>query len=509
MTHATTLPTLNRELLRSRRRGARSAVAIPDAGLLDLPERAVQFGTGGFLRGFVDDFLHRANERGLFGGRVVAIGSTGSGRDGALRDQDGLYTLVVEGIEHGRPVQECRVVASVSRALSAHDDWPAVLELARAPLLQFVFSNTTEVGIALHAEDRADAAPPRSFPAKLTRFLHERAREFEYDPSFGLVVVPCELIEHNGARLRELVLALAGQWSLGAPFTRWIEEAVSFCNTLVDRIVPGAPRNDDARRLADLLGYADPLLTTCEPYRLFAIEGDATLRERMPWTRVDPAIVVAPDIGPYRERKVRLLNGAHTVLVHAALEMGCETVRDAVTHPALGPFVRRAMFDEIVPSLDATDGADFADGVLERFRNPFIRHALVDITLQSTMKMRVRVVPSILSYSARTHRVPESLAFGFAAFLAYMQGDFRAERRARGMPVPPDDQGDRLAAHWAGGQGSDVDRLVRDVCGDHQLWGADLTEAPGFAESVTRHLGRIRELGMADALAVHLANGGA
>jgi tagaturonate reductase len=500
------LPTLARRQLADVRRDRRGIVTVPDDSLLDLPERAVQFGTGALLRGFVDDFLDRANVAGLFGGRVVAVGSTGSSRDRALRDQDALYTLAVEGIDAGQPVQECRIIASLSRALSAVHEWDEVLALARAPLLQYVFSNTTEVGIALDptdALDALDAAPPASFPAKLTRFLLERARELDYDPSAGLIVVPCELIENNGDRLRALVLELATRWALGPAFIDWVETSVQFCNTLVDRIVPGVPRGADAERLADMLGYRDGMLTTCEPYRLFAIEGDEALRERMRWTSVDPAIIVAPDITPYRERKVRLLNGAHTTLVSPALLMGCETVREAVTHPALGRFVRQAMLDEIVPTLEADGAADFAEAVLDRFRNPFIRHALVDITLQATMKMRVRVVPSIVAHGARTGRPPQALAFGFAAFLLLMRGERQAERRAQGLSVPADDGAARLTRHWLDA-GGDVQRLTRVVCADTQLWTADLSAVPGFAEAVADHLRRVETSGIATALDHHL-----
>lgn len=501
------LPALNRERLERLRLDSRADISIPEPALLALPERAVQFGTGGFLRGFVDDFLHRANQQGLFGGRVVAIGSTGSGRHRALREQDGLYTLAVEGREGGRPVQQFRIVASVSRALSAQSEWDAVLALARAPQLQYVFSNTTEVGIAVSADDRMDDAPPRSFPAKLTRFLFERAREFDYDPACGAAVVPCELIERNGTRLRTLVLSLADRWALGPRFTEWLGRAVPFYDTLVDRIVPGTPRGSEARRFAELLGYDDRLLTTCEPYRLFAIEDGAHAPDRLPWTRIDPGIVVAPDITPYRERKVRLLNGAHTLLVGAALSMGCETVDEAMAHPLLGSFVNRAMFDEIVPSLDAPDAADFAGAVLERFQNPFIRHALVDITLQSTMKMRVRVIPSVLAFTARTGRAPRSLAFGFAAFLSFMDGRFHAARRARGLPVPPDDHADRLAALWADVPEAStpaIERLVRAACADSELWDTDLGAVPGFADAVIAPLQRIRTAGVAAALMHHL-----
>jgi tagaturonate reductase len=253
-----------------------------------------------------------------------------------------------------------------------------------------------------------------------------------------------------------------------------------------------------------MLGYEDAMLTTCEPFRLFAIEGDDALRARMRWTSVDPAIVVAPDITSYRERKVRLLNGGHTTLVPPALLLGCETVREAVSHPALGRFVRHAMLDEIVPTLDAEGAAEFAEAVLDRFRNPFIRHALVDITLQATMKVRVRVVPSIVAYTARMGRPPQSLAFGFAAFLLLMRGERQAERRAQGLPVPPDDGAERLKAHWVDA-GGDVQRLAHAVCADLQLWATDLSAVPGFVDAVTEHLRRAEASGMAAALDHHLA----
>jgi tagaturonate reductase len=503
------LPTLDRAQLEIVRRDRREVIAVPDESIRSLPERAVQFGTGGFLRGFVDDFLHRANAAGLFGGRVVAIGSTGSTRDRALRAQDGLYTLVVEGIDGGRPVQECRIIASVSRAVSAVHEWEDVLALARAPMLQFVFSNTTEIGIAIDPDDRPDDAPPKSFPAKLTRFLYERAREFEYAADLAPVVIPCELIENNGDVLRELIFRLADQWSLGARFRTWLE-GVRFCNTLVDRIVTGTPRGADAQRVARMLGYEDALVTTCEPYRLFAIEGDAALRARLRWSAADPAIIVVEDIAPYRERKVRLLNGTHTVLVPAALLMGCETVREAVTHPVLSRFVRHAMLDEIVPTVRAEGAAEFADAVLDRFQNPFISHALVDIMLQATTKMRVRVVPSIIAYGEQYERTPQSLAFAFAAYLLLMRDGVHG-RAASKTPMPADDRRPRLETHWHAARGrpdtDDATRaVVSSVCADRELWAADLGAVPGFVDAVTDHLQRSRAHGIAAALDHHLGS---
>ena len=502
----TMLPRLSRALVETPAFQARTDLAAPSPELLDLPEKAVQFGTGAFLRGFVDAFVDSANRAGRFGGRVVMVGSTGSGRDEVLSQQDGLYTLALQGIADGEVRRENRVVASVSRALSARTEWDEVLACARSADLELVFSNTTEVGITLDEDDRFDLAPPRSFPGKLTRFLFERAREFGFDAARGVVVIPCELIEDNGDRLREIVLQLAERWELGGEFARWIAEAVPFCNTLVDRIVPGAPSPPQAEKLRGELRYEDGIITTSEVYALFAIQADDRLRPRLRFAEADASIVLAEDVGPYRERKVRLLNGAHTITVSAALLAGCRTVREAMEHELVGPFLRRAMLEEIVPNLDAPGAEKFAREVLDRFANPFIHHALFDITLQATMKMRVRVVPSILAYAARHESAPDSLALGFAAFLLFTRGDLQAARRDAGQPVPQDDQAEHFRSLWTGVRSdADLAELVRTVCADTSLWSTDLTQVPGFADAVTAHLGKIERDGMAAALEAHLA----
>lgn len=503
-------PRLNRALVGTAALQRRDDVAVPAPELLELPEKAVQFGTGAFLRGFVEYFLDEANRRGLFGGRVVAVGSTGSGRDAMLGAQDGLFTLASRGVVDGRLEEEYRIVASLSRALSAAREWPEVLRLARSPELELVFSNTTEVGIALDEADRAvGEGAPRSYPAKLARFLLERSRAFDFDPQRGVVVIPCELIENNGDRLRALVLEQAERWGEGAEprFREWIDRAVPFCNTLVDRIVPGAPGDAERAALLTRLGYEDELLTSCERYRLFAIEAAPAVAERLRFAAADPGIIVTDDVAPYRERKVRVLNGAHTLMVPVGLLMGCRTVREAMEHPAAGRYVRRVLLDEVVPGLGAEGGAAFAAEVMDRFRNPYIHHALLDIALQATMKMRVRVVPSILRYAGQRGHAPAGLAFGFAGFLAMMEGGMQRARRAAGMPVPVDDGGSRIAELWAEHAASGtapVDRFVWAVARDASLWGADLTAVPGFCAAVTDHLWRIRAEGMRAALDHHL-----
>lgn len=502
-------PILDRALLAA---GSAGVAAVPDRALLDLPEKAIQFGTGVFLRGFVEHFLDEANRAGRFGGRVVMVGSTGSGRDEALSRQDGLYTLSMQGIANGVARSEHRVIAAVSRALSAATHWGDVLACARSPELELVFSNTTEVGIALDESDDPALHPPRSFPGKLTRFLHERARAFRFDPAKGVVVIPCELIAGNGDRLREIVLELARRWGLEPEFARWIESSVPFCNTLVDRIVPGAPAGEQRERLLAELGYEDAMLTVCELYRLFAIEADERVAARLRFASADPGVVITDDVEPYRERKVRILNGSHTILVPTALLAGCVTVREAVEHPTVGRFLRRAMFEEIVPGVDAPGAEEFAREVLDRFSNPFIEHALFDIALQATMKMRVRVVPSIVDYTAKTGHVPDTLAFGFAAYLEFTRGALQEERRAAGLPVPKDDQGERVHALWSALDAPDdagIADLVRVVLSDTALWETDLTEVPGFANAVTAHLGRIQGSGVLGALEAHLHDAGA
>jgi tagaturonate reductase len=500
-------PRLSREVVTSLAFSTRTDVEVPPVGALDLSERVVQFGTGGFLRGFIDYFIDDANRRGEFGGTIVAVSSTGSSRDALLNDQDGLFTLALQGVENGVAKQRYRVVSSVSRALAARDEWTAILGVARDPNLRLIVSNTTEVGIALDESDTFDAKPPKSFPGKLVRFLYERATHFRFDRTRGVIVLPCELIENNGAALRDIVVLLAHRWKLDRQFLAWLEASVTFCNTLVDRIVPGAPSRDEVERAERLFGYRDGMFTVSETYALFAIEGDDTLRSRLGFAGEDPRIVVAADIRPYRERKVRILNGGHTICVPTALLAGLETVRDAVTDARVGQFMRRAMLDEIVPTVDAPDAEAFARDVLGRFANPYINHSLIDITLHATTKMRVRVVPSIVQYHERFCRVPASLALGFAAFLAFLHGEVHAERRAAGLSVPDDNEGETIRAGWREvdlTSEASIAAFAEEVCADQTLWESDLSALDGFAPLVAEHLVRIMSRGVSAALDAHL-----
>ena len=462
-------------------------IARDDAALLRLPEKAVQFGTGAFLRGFVESFIDAANRRGEFGGRIVAIGSTGSGRDRVLNEQNGLFTLAVRGMQNGALVSKYQLITSLSRALSAVDEWQAVLATARDPNIELVFSNTTETGIRLD-EPEASADPPQSFPGKLTRFLFERAKAFDFARGAGVIVLPCELIENNGDRLKEIVIALTKRWSLGDGFERWIVEAVHFCNTLVDRIVPGEPAHEEKMRMWQELGYCDELLTVAEAYRLYAIEAAPEIASRLTFTKGEQNIIVADDISAYRERKVRLLNGTHTISVPVALLAGCETVSEAVEDDDVGAFIRRVLLQELVASTTVAQAESFAHDVLDRFANPYIRHDLQDITLQQTMKLRVRIVPAISDYFNCEQEAPAFIAFGFAAFLLVV----RDERSTRA-----DDGAAQVRELWRAH--SDAGELARAACSARELWGADLAHH-GFEEMVADALRSIEANGVRQAV---------
>jgi tagaturonate reductase len=476
----------------------------PPAGVFDLPEKVLQFGSGRFLRAFADFFIDAANRQGRFGGRVVVVQSTGAGRSDSLDAQDGLYTLCVQGLVDGMPSTTYRVLAAVSRAVAAGEAWGDVLACARNPALEVVVSNTTEVGIQLDEADRPDLDPPRSFPGKLTAVLYERFRAFDGDAEKGVVVLPCELIEDNGDQLAGIVLTLADRWGLGEAFTAWVRTANRFCNTLVDRIVTGKPSPEKQAQHEARLGYRDALLAEAEPYRLWAIEGDAALRARLGFAAADPGIVVAEDISPYRERKVRILNGTHTIMVPLAFLYGHDTVLQAMEDAHTGAFVREVMREEIVPSLDvdAASARQFADEVLERFRNPFIEHLLINITFQATTKMRHRVVPSLLAHYRKQGVPPRRILLGFAAYLLFMrgvevrEGTVYGQRAGVSYPINDDHAGFFMEAWGAVEDGDDVDALVRRVGARADLWGTDLTQLPGFADAVADPLRRMLQRGV-------------
>lgn len=362
----------------------------------DLPETILQFGAGNFLRAFADMFVHQANELGQKIGRIVVVQSTGDGRASLLNQQAGKYHVIVRGIENGRLIDRVETCASISRALVASDQWAEILALAQSPQLTFVLSNTTEAGYALDATDRALDRPPRSFPAKLTAVLHSRwAAE---QP--GVTLLPCELLEDNAEKLRGLVLQVSDAWNLPSAFRNWLQTDCVWLSSLVDRIVPGTPKEHP-------LLESDPLLLMAEPFAFWALQSQAGAAR---WAD-HSSIVRTDDVKPYFLRKVRILNGAHTALLCKVGLKQFETVGDALNDDATRSWIERLLFEEIVPTVDdRVDGAEqFARQTIERFRNPFLRHKLADIALHHATKRDVRLVPTFTEFQQKFGRVPPRL----------------------------------------------------------------------------------------------------
>jgi len=470
------------------------------------PEKIIQFGEGNFLRAFVDWQIDLLNEHTELNAGIAVIRPIDSDFPPSLSTQDGLYTTLIRGInEQGEAVRVPRLIRSVTRELNCYQQFDEVLALAHNPDIRFVFSNTTEAGIAYKAGDRLEDAPPASFPAKLTRLLYERFVQFDGAADKGWVLLPCELIDYNGDMLKELVLRYAAEWALPAAFSAWLEAHNTFCSTLVDRIVTGFPRDEHAA-LQEEFGYQDQFVDTAEYFYLFVIQGpqwlsEALCLEQLPSDKAMNIRIVA-DIKPYKERKVAILNGAHTALVPVAFLSGVDTVGETMNDAQLSDFVERAIFEEIVPTLDLPKAEleSFARDVLDRFRNPFIKHQLLSIALNGMTKFRTRILPQLLTYQQQSGQLPARLSFALAALLAF----YRGKRNDETYPLQDDAHWlERFGAWWpqvAAGELS-LNELVGKVLGDVEHWGQDLTQVTGLQEQVSGQLEQIIDQGMRAALA--------
>ncbi len=476
-------------------------VIVPDEAIFDLPEKVLQFGTGVLLRGLPDYFIDKANRQGVFNGRVVVVKSTSAGSPSEFDDQDGLYTLCVKGIENGQKLEENIVCSAISRVLSATKSWKEILECAHNPEMKIVVSNTTEVGIQLVEED-VKLNPPASFPGKLLAFLVERYQAFNGSEESGMVIVPTELIVGNGEKLKAIVLELAGFNKLAAAFINWLEKSNSFCNSLVDRIVPGKPDAETVAEFQEKAGYEDGLLTVSEVYRLWAIQGDEKVKAVLSFAEADKGVIIAPDIEIYRELKLRMLNGTHTLSCGLAFLAGFTTVKEAMDNEMLSGFVSRLMKKEIAPAIpyevskQQTD--EFAAQVLDRFRNPHIKHNWIGITVQFSAKLKMRVVPVLLNHYQKSDKIPYYIALGFAAYLAFMRvqkeegGKYYGELNGKGYPVT-----DNLAHFFYGLKNSiPADMWINTVLNNTDIWGTDLTLLPGFENAVEENYTAINEQGV-------------
>lgn len=474
----------------------RSLVSTPS-----YPERILQFGEGNFLRAFANWMVHKMNKEAGFDAGVVAVQPIDQGLVKMLNDQDGLYTLYLNGIKNGEVISEHEVIDCIQRGLNPYTDYEEYLAIADNHELRFVISNTTEAGISYNEGDKLEDAPAKSFPAKLTALLFKRFETFKGDPAKGLIFIPCELIDRNGDNLRRIILQYAQEWNLGNDFTAWLENDNIFCNTLVDRIVPGYPKSK-IDEITKELGYNDNLVVEGEQFHLWVIEGPESVKEEFPSESTGLNVVFTDNMEPYRTRKVRILNGAHTSMVPVAYLYGIETVRESVEDVVIGQYIKDVIFNEICPTLDLPKEElnSFANDVLDRFKNPYLVHALMSISLNSISKFKTRVLPSILEYQKRKNALPEKLVLSFAALIAFYKG----EVNGKVIELKDDKEVlDFFKLAWSGYNGSEdsLKTLATVVLSKTDFWGQDLTEIAGLTEAVARNIGVILNGGIKAAFA--------
>ena len=476
-------------------------VSVPDENLFTLPEKVLQFGTGVLLRGLPDYFIDKANRKGLFNGRIVVVKSTDSGDSSAFEKQDSLYTLCIRGIENGRQVEENIICSSISRVLSAKQDWGSILQCAHDPQMQVIISNTTEVGIEL-VNDDITRHPPVSYPGKLLAFLHERYEAFEGSPQSGMVIVPTELISDNGKKLEAIVLELAHLNALDSKFIEWLEQNNHFCNSLVDRIVPGKPDTARQTALEAELGYKDDLLSMSEVYSLWAIEGNDQIKDVLSFAAADKGVVIADDITLFKELKLRLLNGTHTLSCGVAFLAGYSTVKQAMEDKEMYGFISSLMKDEIAKAIPydipEKNSTEFANNVLDRFSNPSIAHQWISITLNYTSKIKMRNVQVIKRFIELYGAVPENMTIGFAAYLLFMKAVkkdgkvYYGELNGQAYPIN-DDKAGWFFEQW---KNNEPAMLVKNVLSNASLWDTDLSALPLFAGKVTEKLQDMLQVGI-------------
>ena len=463
------------------------------------PEKVLQFGEGNFLRAFVDWMIDKANQDGIYQGSIVLCQPIAQGLKDMINAQDGVYTLAMRGAENGQPVEKIEVITSVSRCINPYENYEDLMELARSADLEVVVSNTTEAGIAYHAGDQPTDRPPVSFPAKVTAFLYERYKAFHGDPEKGLLFLPVELIDNNGAELKRIVLQYAQEWELGQEFTDWVNTANAFTSTLVDRIVTGYPR-DEVAYFEEKLGYKDNIIDTSELFNLWVIEGDEKWADKLPVHKTDANVIWTDDVKPYKKRKVRILNGAHTSTVLAAYLAGFDIVGDFMKDDTVRTFMNNVIYQEVIPTLDLPkeELESFAAAVNDRFANPYIKHKLLDIALNSCSKFNARCLPSLLGYVEEKGVLPKCLTFSLAAFIKFYQGEWKdgvyTGTRKDGTQYPLRDDESVIRFFADAWSENDAEGTAEAVLSNKDFWsGKDLTEVPGLKDAVAGYLKEMEE----------------
>ena len=471
------------------------------------PERILQFGEGNFLRAFTDWMIDKANRDGIYEGSIVLCQPIAPGLSKMINEQDGLYTLAMRGIENGESIEKIESITSVSRCINPYEDYNALLEVAKSEELEVIISNTTEAGITYKEGDKLTDTPPSSFPAKVTALLYARYKAFNGATDKGLLFLPVELIDNNGAELKRIVLQYANEWKLESEFITWIETANKFTSTLVDRIVTGYPK-DQLDYFEEKLGYKDNLIVTSELFNLWVIEGKQEWSNILPIHKTDANVIWTEDVTPYKKRKVRILNGAHTSTVLAAYLAGHNIVLDFMDDEVFKKYLNKLMFNEIIPTLDLSkeELESFASSVIDRFANPYIKHNLLDISLNSASKFNARCLPSLLEYVKRKNEIPKHLSFSLAAFIKFYEGKLIGDKyegtRADGTTYAIRDDADIIeffANTWTKG---DVKEVAHDVLSNTKLWsGKDLTKIEGLESEIVKHLKAMESQNIKDIVA--------
>ena len=456
------------------------------------PERIIQFGEGNFLRAFVDWIVFNMNKKANFNSSVVVVQPIEKGMVDMLNEQDGLYHLNLQGIDTGKEVDSIEMIDVISRGVNPYTQNDEFMKLAENPEIRFVISNTTEAGIAFDANCKLDDAPASSYPGKLTQLLYHRFKTFNGAADKGLIIFPCELIFHNGRELKKCIEQYIELWNLGSDFKAWFENACGVYSTLVDRIVPGYPR-DTINEILEKIQLEDKMVVKAEIFHLWVIEAPQSIAAEFPADKAGLNVLFVPSEAPYHDRKVTLLNGPHTVLSPVGYLSGLNTVKECVEHEVIGKFVNKVMFSELMETLNLPKAEleQFASDVLDRFRNPFVKHFVTSIMLNSFPKFKTRDLPGLKIYFERKGELPKGLVLGLAGIITYYKGGKRGED----VITPNDDAAiiALLQQLWATG---DVAQVAKGVLGSDLIFGEDLNQIPGLTEMLTSFLASIQEKGM-------------
>lgn len=470
----------------------------------DRPVKVLQFGEGNFLRGFVDYMIDAANEKAMFDGSIVLVKPINFGNLQMFHDQECQYTLSLRGRVDGKETVTNRIITSVSDAVDSYNEYEKYSDYAKLDTLRFIVSNTTEAGIVLDETDRFELRPPNTYPGKLTKFLFERFEHFEGAMDKGLIILPVELIDDNGIELKRCVLELAKIWNLGDAFTHWMNQACVFCSTLVDRIITGYPR-EEAEAMCKEFGYQDHLIDTGEPFGLWVIESKKEIKDEFPLHKAGMPVIFTDNQKPYKQRKVRILNGAHTSFVLASYLAGNDLVLESMNDKVVKNFMLDTIYKEVIPTLTLPKAElkEFAGAVIDRFNNPFIKHELLAISLNSVSKWRARCMPSFTGYIDKFNELPKHLTFSLAALMAFYTGtEIRAGaligHRGETEYQVKDDQA--VLEFFVANSSKDTKEFVQAFLSNTEFFGIGLTSYAGVVDAVTEYLTEIRTNGMREAL---------